>query len=481
MMGGVDDAVAQAEWVRSGAVSTGELVERAIDRVQRLDPRLNAVIHPRFDAAREEAQAALPHGPMRGVPFLVKDALCHQAGQPYHHGLASLRDADWRAAEDSHLAVAFRQAGLIALGRTNVPELTTATTTEPRAYGATRNPWALDHSPGGSSGGSAAAVASGMVPAAHGNDMSGSIRLPASACGLVGLKPTRGRTSLGPHFAEYWGPLTQEGVLTRTVRDTAALLDALDHSSRMNGYEPYRAPPLPRSLTESRRACSGPLRIGVRTRLPGSDDDSHPACRAAVETAAALLDERGHVVEEASPAALDSGHGTHLLGTIITAGVARDLERYSALIGREIATDELEPINAMLAEWGQALPTVTYLEALESLHSHARRLAAWWDGGQDVLLTPTLPQPPPQLGELGPDKPASEVSARSDVLSEFLAPWNMTGQPAISVPVHVTETDLPIGVQLVGAFGREDLLVELATSLEESVRWFNRRPHFAWP
>src|SRR3982074_3318590 len=216
------DATAQADLVRSGEVTPTELVEAAITRIDKLNPQLNAVIHRLDDKAMATASgAALPDGPFSGVPFLVKDGVCHTAGDPFHCGMQVLKDIDWHEDTDTWLAERYRAAGFVFVGKTNLPELATSVTTEPLAYGATHNPWNLGHSPGGSSGGAAAAVAAGLVPVAHGNDMGGSIRVPASACGLVGLKPTRARTPPGPDFGEFWGPLTHEHVLTRSVRDSA--------------------------------------------------------------------------------------------------------------------------------------------------------------------------------------------------------------------------------------------------------------------
>jgi amidase len=234
------DATAQAELVRKGDATAVELLEAAIARIDRLDPELNAVIHRLDDKAAAATAGDLPDGPFRGVPFLVKDAVCHTAGDPYHAGMQVLKDAGWTEPEDTVLAKRYRAAGFVICGKTNLPELATSVTTEPVAYGATRNPWDTTRSTGGSSGGAAAAVASGMVPVAHGNDMGGSIRFPSSACGLVGLKPTRGRTTLAPTHGEYWGPLTHEHVLTRSVRDTAGVLDAV-HGPAPG--DPYTAPP----------------------------------------------------------------------------------------------------------------------------------------------------------------------------------------------------------------------------------------------
>ncbi len=265
------DATAQAELVRTGAASPAELVAAAIERIQTLDPDLNAVIHPLFEKATTAAAGPLPDGPFRGVPFLVKDAVAHTAGDPYHCGMRLLRDRGWTEANDSYLVERFRAAGFVIVGKTNTPEMASDFTTEPVAYGPSRNPWNVSRSTGGSSGGSGAAVASGMVPVAHGNDMGGSIRVPSAHCGLVGLKPSRARTSLGPNFGEFWGMLTHEHVLARSVRDTAAVLDC---TAGARPGDPYTAPPPARPWRDEVGVPPGRLRIGLlhghpRTRRAG--------------------------------------------------------------------------------------------------------------------------------------------------------------------------------------------------------------------
>src|SRR5881409_3063501 len=271
------DATAQAELVRQRHVSPRELVDAAIARIERLNPKLNAVIIQRFEKARAEAAAPdLPAGPFRGVPFLLKDLVCHSAGDPYHAGMRLLRELEWVERYDTYLAARFRAAGFVFLGRTNVPELGPAPTTEPVAYGPTRNPWDTSRSPGGSSGGSAAAVAAGLVPVAHANDGGGSIRIPSSECGLVGLKPSRGRTSLGPDVGEGWGGLSVEHVVARSVRDTAAVLDAVA------GYlpgDPYTAPPPARPFRDEVGAAPGKLRVGLLVKAPAGQTEVHPSAR----------------------------------------------------------------------------------------------------------------------------------------------------------------------------------------------------------
>src|SRR5436853_1828462 len=334
---GDHDATGLAALVRGGEVTPLELVEAAIARIEAVDPQLNAVIHPRFDRARDEA-ARIPaggaaDGPFAGVPFLVKDITCHQAGEPFHEGMRFLRDRQWREDSDTYLATRLRAAGLVTVGRTNAPELGIVPTTEPRAYGATRNPWDRARSPGGSSGGSAAAVAAGLVPAAHANDGCGSIRIPASACGVVGLKPSRGRTSLGPDAAESWAGAVVEHVVTRSVRDTAALLDAV--AGPMPG-DPYFAPPPGRPFATDVGARPGRLRIGLMTRGPGDSFPIHADCAAAARDAARLLESLGHAVEEAHPAALDDPDVGQRFTLVVAAWIARDLDYWSERTGRTL-------------------------------------------------------------------------------------------------------------------------------------------------
>lgn len=467
------DAIAQAELVRAGTCTPLELVDAAIARIEALNPRVNAVIHPMFEKARAAAaDPSLPDGPFRGVPFVVKDAVCHTAGDPHHVGMRFLRDRDWRARFDTHLARRLRQAGLVFVGRTNTPELAASVTTEPLAYGPARNPWDLDRSTGGSSGGTAAAVASGMVPAGHGNDMGGSIRIPASACGLVGLKPSRARTSLGPELGEYWGMLTHEGVLTTTVRDTAALLDAI--AGPWPG-DPYSAPPPARPFAAEVGAEPGRLRVGVRTSIPGGDDQAAPDCVAAVESTARLLEAQGHIVEPAWPAALDHMEVWTSYVQMISCALARDLDRWQEATGDVITADDVEPGTWVLAEGGRATSGAGYLEAVEIVQRHGRALAGWWEtDGFDLLLTPTLAQLPPTIGEVGPNADSAEAYEVMARISAFVVPWNITGQPAISLPPHAGAGGVPVGVQLVAPYGREDLLLRVAAQLEQAAPWSQR-------
>ena len=461
------DATTQAALVASGEITPDELVEAAIERIARVNPQLNAVIHDRSARAREEAADAAD-GPFRGVPFLVKDAVCHTAGDPYHCGMRALKDANWTAPDDTWLAARFRAAGFVFVGKTNTPELASSCTTEPLAYGATRNPWDLSRSTGGSSGGAAAAVAAGLVPVAHGNDMGGSIRFPAAMCGIVGLKPTRARTTLGPHFGEYWGPLTHEFVLTRSVRDTAGVLDAVQGSAP---GDPYTAPPPARAYTAEVGADPGRLRIGFRT-VRRDGEASHADCVAAVTAAARLLEELGHDVEAEPMPALDAPID-HAFGTIMGVAISRDIARWSQTLGRDI-TPTLEPMNALIAHSGTQINAAQYVDALDDMYTWGRAVGAWWEHA-DILVVPTSPEPPVPLGEIAPDAPLDRLAVMGTLVS-FTSPFDLTGQPAISLPLYWNDDGLPIGVQLVAAYGREDVLLRVAAQLEAAQPWSDRLP-----
>ncbi|MGH9102939.1 MAG: amidase [Acidimicrobiales bacterium] len=463
------DATAQAKLVRDGLATPAELVEAAIGRIEALNPVLNAVITSLYDKALAcAASPGLPDGPFRGVPFLLKDLGCHSAGDPYHCGMALLKRLGWRAATDTYASASLKAAGLVILGKTNTPELGTTPTTEPLSYGPTANPWDTSRSPGGSSGGSASAVASGMVPAAHGNDGGGSIRIPASACGLVGLKPSRGRVSAGPLAGEAWAGCSTEGVLCRTVRDAAGLLDVLA-GARLG--DPYTAPPPERPFSAEPGADPGGLRIGLCEELPGWETD--PACRSAVRSAGTLLEGLGHEVDWSRPEALgDQQLGGHYV-CMVAVATAADLDRWSLAVGRTIGPADVEPENWMLSQLGRSLGAPAYFASREWLHRLARRASSWWEAGHDVLVLPTLASPPPPLGWLSHPEEGLPRAAR---LTPFTSQWNVTGQPAVSLPLHWSGDGLPIGVQLVGPPFGESLLLRLAAQIEQASPWVDRRP-----
>jgi amidase len=460
------DATAQAELVQRGEIQPIELVDAAIARIERLNPSLNAVITPLFEQARRQAVSAeLPAGPFRGVPLLLKDFLCHTAGDPYYEGMRFLRDLGWRATTDTYLAAKFRAAGLICLGKTNLPELALQATTNSAAFGPTRNPWDRSRSPGGSSGGSAAAVAAGLVPIAHANDGTGSIRIPASACGIVGLKPSRGRTSLGPaRSAGLLGNLA-EHVLTRSVRDTAATLDLV--AGAMPG-DLFAAPPPHRRYRDEIHTQPKPLRIGLLYHDLVLEQPVGPDCVAAVEIAGRLLEALGHHVELSFPPALTGATGLGLALAIISAsGLAARLDAWSERTGHPIGPDDVEPQTWARAEQGRTFSAVQVHAAAQRLAAGVMRVPEWWAAGYDLLITPTMQQPPPLIEGLA-------LEQHGPTFGLFAMPYSISGQPAISLPLHWNAENLPIGVQIVADYGREDLLIQVAAQLEEAQPWMPR-------
>jgi amidase len=446
------DATALAELVRNNEVHPRELVEQAIDRIERLDPQLNVMVHRQYERARGDADAPLPDGPFRGVPFLFKDYRCREAGEPYTMGMRALRDVGFRATSDAPLALAVRAAGLIPLGRTNTPELACVGTCEPEAFGATHNPWNTEHTPGGSSGGSAAAVAARLVPAAHANDISGSIRIPSAHCGLVGLKPSRGRT-IASIVADARTGMNAEGVVTRSVRDTAALLDAIS--------VPGSAPLLPAVA----RPCP-PLRVGMCTQaFSGSAVDAENAL--AAEHCASLLESFGCSVEFSSPDPLSNPAMWKAAATLLAVNLAAEIDTWSLKLGRQLGQDDLEPTTWRLACAGRAVDGIGLLVAQTVLLEHTALAESWWKNF-DVLVTPTTAGAPTLLGDYIKGYESGRGSA-------FTRPFNVTGQPAISLPLGWPADGLPRGVQLIAPFGRDDLLITVAAALEAAEPWAQRR------
>jgi amidase len=467
------DATAQAELVRNGEATPLELVDAAIERVERINPQLNAVIHPLFESARERAKAKLPDGPFRGVPVVFKDLGCAVEGDPYHEGLGIAKRLGFRATHTDELARRYLEAGFVCIGRTNTPEQGLVPTTEPYAYGPTRNPWNTECTTGGSSGGSAAAVASGMVPLGHANDGGGSIRIPASACGLVGLKPSRGRVSGAPFGDPLSSMLTVDLCVSRSVRDTAAVLDAV-HGPAVG--DTVVAPAPSRPYLDEVGADPGKLRIGMMVHDPLTGDMAKPDCIAATEAAANLLESLGHTVEQSSPKALDDpglvGHFTSLWA----GGLAAALAAWEEALGEKIAEADVEPLTWGLAEMGRATSAVDYATAIALLTAKTREVAQWWADGFDLLLTPTLAEPPTPLGTF--DTPEEPILGfiRAAQFTPFTPIFNITGQPAISLPTAMSSGGLPIGVQLVAAFSREDVLLRVAAQVESAAPWADRHP-----
>ena len=463
------DAIAQAELVKRKEVTALDLVEAAIDRIERLNPQVNAVVLRTYERAREAALVPVGDGPLAGVPYLLKDLVVEEAGVPLREGSAFL--ADYLPAVDSELVGRLKRAGLILLGRTNTPEMGLGPTTEPRLYGPARNPWDLTRTTGGSSGGAGAAVACRMVAAAHGNDAGGSIRIPAACCGVFGLKPTRARVPAGPHYGELLGSLAVEHALTRSVRDSAALLDAV---AGPDSGDPYWAPPPARPFREEVGRPPGRLRIAFSTRtLLGSP--VHPDCVAAVQDAARLCETLGHVVTEEAPA-VDGEPFWLAFTTVLSAAFAWAIDDWSRRIGRAAAPEHFEPFLWALAERGRAFSSAAFLLAQQDMHRASRGVARFF-GDHDVWLTPTLGTPPVALGRLVyRDGDPFKMRRRIAEFCPFTWVANATGQPAMSVPLHWNAEGLPIGTHWMAPFGAEATLLRLAAELEAARPWTRRPP-----
>ena len=459
------DATACAALVKSGEASPAELVSAAIARIERHNAELGAVIIPLYDQARAAAQA-VPSGPFRGVPILIKD-LCATVGGALHTaGMLPLKRAGFTTPVDSHLVAALRRAGFVVVGKTNTSELGISPSAEPPAWPPSRNPYDTARSTGGSSGGSACAVASGMVPLAHANDGGGSIRIPASCCGLFGLKPSRGRVSLAPHLGDVNGGLVNEHVVTRTVRDSAAVLDVL---AGPQPGDPYAAPTQTARYAAEITAPARRLRIGFATRYLTPECtlvESHADCVAAVAHAAKLLGSLGHRVEPAEIAALHDPEWVPRFLSIWAVGVALELDETARYLGRAIQDHEIERLTWALGELGRLVPGPAYAAAWRWIQRASRRVAQFWTT-HDLWLTPTVTEPPPELGAfVSPDDDPLAGIFRAAAFAPFTAPFNATGQPACSLPLYRNADGLPIGVQLVAAYGREDLLLRVAAQLE---------------
>lgn len=456
------DAIDQAALVASGDVKAGELVEAAIERIEELDPALGAVNLRYFDQARASAAEART-GPLAGVPFLMKDLFTDVAGQICTSANVALKAQARPASADSPLAARYRAAGLIFTGRTASSEFGTIPGAESAAWGATRNPWNTALSPGGSSGGAAAAVAAGMVPAAHATDAAGSIRIPASCCGLVGLKPSRAGGQ-GP-VESVWDLIVPLAV-TRSVRDTALLLDIARGGDGAAPNGGHLAGP---------GTDPGRLRVGLLdTRADGSP--VHPDCAEAARSAARLLESLGHHVEPGFPAALGDSTLDGLFAAFWASGMGEVLGEVARQLGREVTEADVEPLNWALGELATEVTAEDRQAAREGVAGFTRSVVSWWDD-HDLLLTPTQAEPPLPSGTLGSD-PADPLAPlrRSGQFAPFTPFVNFTGLAAISLPLHVGADGLPIGVQLVAAPGREDLLLRVAAQLESAAPWKSRRP-----
>jgi amidase len=455
------DGLGLAATIRGGEVSATEVVDVAIGRIEARDPAVRAVVATRFDEARAEAADSRRDGPFAGVPYLVKSLGGDVAGLPTSRG--SRLFADDVATADSLAVARARAAGVIVLGMTNTPELGKNGSTEPVVHGATHNPHDLDRSAGGSSGGSAAAVAAGMVPVAHGNDGGGSIRIPASACGLFGLKPSRGRVPHAPALDAFAYPVGCIHALTRTVRDSAALLDTVAAPAPGDAY---RAPPAAGSFLAEVGADPGRLRIGFTTTT-ARGDESDDDCADAVARIAAVCEGLGHEVTRAT-FGYDVEAANAALAAVMAVNVADAIGSRLAAVGRPLRDEDIEPFTRILYHRGRTMTGLEVIEALHALERAGREVAPFF-GDHDLLLTPTLPIRVPELGWADTTRP--ETMVRASAFSAFTGIFNTTGQPAMSMPAGTDANGLPLGVQFVGRLGDEGRLLRLAASLERAAPW----------
>ena len=466
---GRTDGIGLAKLVADKEITAAELLEEAISRAEKLNPALNAIILKDYDRARDTARNTLPSGAFSGVPFLLKDIALQFQGTPTRQG--SRFYPAFPADHDTFLMRRFREAGLVAFGKTNVPEFGLVPTTEGVLYGPAHNPWNLAYSTGGSSGGSAAAVAAGIVPLAHANDGGGSIRIPASCCGLVGLKPTRGRISSGPDLPDAVDGLSIELVVTRSVRDTAA---ALDTAAGNEPGDPYSAPPQPASYLAAAARQPKPLRIAFTTKRPDGTA-VHPDCIAAVEQAAKLCRDLGHNVEEAAPE-IDVPLMVPAFSAIWCGNLAAIIDFLQMITGQTPSLENLEGLTLSYYEMGKRVSGSQYVQSKIVLNQVSRTMARF-HAKYDLWLTPTLGAPPWKLGHLDINRrDGLKVMEELSEYVPFTPIQNITGQPAINLPLHWNADGLPIGVQFVGAFGDELTLLQLAAQLEKAQPWFHKYP-----
>jgi amidase len=467
---GFTDAVGQAALVHAGELRPVDLVLDAITRIERLDPLLHALVATDFDRAVDTARDLDPDLPFAGVPILVKDLCAEVEGLPMREGSAYLRDVV--STHDQEYVARLRRAGFVILGKTTTPEFGMAPTVESLGGVPTANPWDTTRTTGGSSGGSAAAVASGMVPVAHGNDAGGSLRIPASACGLFGLKPTRGRNPLGPRYGDVFAGLVAEHVLTRTVRDSAALLDV---TSGPEPGDPYWAPPHQGTWADEVTRPPGVLRVAV-AREAAEGQPVHPDCLAVLDETVELLTGLGHTVVERELTELTAEVGS-AIGRIYGASVDWVVRYWARETGRFPEPHELQPLTRLYWERGREVRGGDLMMAITTVQAFSRAVAAAYDGF-DVWLSPTLAEPPPRLGELAAtEEDPTRAEARSAAFVAFpLITANLTGRPAMNVPLGRSSDDLPVGLNLMGRLGGEGVLLSLAAQLEQARPWAD-----VWP
>ncbi len=472
---GVVDATALAGLVAKGEVTPTELFDAALAAVEMRNPALTAVVLIQEGVARKAIAEGLPQGPFRGVPFLIKDLGIEAQDFPSHNGSRLLANTVYRG--DSAIFARIKATGVVTFGRTTAPEGGIGAATEAAVYGGpTRNPWNLNHTPGGSSGGAGAAVAAGIVAFAHGSDGGGSVRIPASSCGLFGFKPTRARLPDGPYAGEGWAGMAIDGFLTRSVRDTAVMLDACEGPDL---GAPYWAPPLARGHADAISRPPRRLRVAFcDTTLTG--EPVHPEVAEAVRATARLLEAMGHSVEPALPRA-DVGVMMRAWTDIVAVGTALGIR--SALHGRPLADGLVEGVGRGACAHAETLHPTRYLEAVGEIHAFGRQMAGFFQGGPDILLTATLAEPPARVGRFN-HATEDYVAYRTGpegifAYSPFCAIFNASGQPAASLPLGWSAEGLPIGIHLAAAYGADELLIALCAEVERAAPWAAKRAPMA--
>ena len=466
------DALGIAELIANKQVAATEVLDAAIATIEELNPAYNAIIHTMYDDARNTVEVGLPDTKLAGVPYALKDIGMFYAGVPTRCGSSLFND--FIPDHDSTLVERLRRAGVLILGKTNIPEFALTVATEPRLFGPTENPWKRGYSCAGSSGGSAAAVAARMLPAAHAGDGGGSIRVPAAHCGLVGFKPTRARNPCGPDLGEGWSGVGMDHAVSRTVRDTAALLD-VTHGPAPG--DPYCAPEPPRSFLDEVGKEPGTLRIGFTVAAPNGVR-VHDECKSATENAVQLCQDLGHQVEEAA-VKFDMAALVWAYRVIIASNMHNVITARLQELNRELQDDDLEPITRLRAEEYQRFNGADYARATQLFHSIGRQMGAFFEE-YDILVTPTAAHPPLQLGKI--DMSGGDLDAFDDALfghAPFTAHYNVSGNPAISLPLHWSRDRLPVGVHFGGRFGADGTILRLAGQIEKAAPWRERRPPLA--
>jgi len=462
------DAISLAALIAKREVSAEEVLEAAIARAEQINPAINAIVHTQYELARRAVAASLPEGPLKGVPYLIKDLGFFETGEPATFGSSLFKD--FVADHETAYVTRCKKAGVVFIGRSSSPEFGLNPNTEPRLYGSCHNPWNLEYSAGGSSGGSAAAVSAGILPVAHATDGGGSIRIPAAQCGLFGLKPSRGRVSMAPDAGEGWGGLSAGHVVSRSVRDSALMLDC---TAGIESGDPYTAPMPERSFLEAVTRPPRKLRIAL-TLKDHRGAKLHPECLEAVQRAAKLCASLGHQVEEEDPN-LDMVALRPMNARISAANTARSCHMRWKALGREPNPDDVEAATWAVYQRGLKVSGIEYIEAIAAAHAAGRRMATFLTS-YDIILSTTLAGPPPKLGYFDQN---GDVQTFTERVTEYLSVTpmhNAAGTPAMSVPLHWTADGLPVGLHFAGRYGEETTLLALAAELEAAQPWFDRVP-----